>query len=241
MTLQALLIANFEETFLLAMEQALMEKFRLRLCRSGTEALEILRQEPIDLVLLDLTLPEMDGVTVLELAMGEGIRPAVIALSPLINAYVISCAQKLAIGYLIRTPCSTAALVRRLLDLSQSLRTVENARDPQEFVTGCLLKLGLNPRHDGFSYLLDAILSYAVEPDQSFTKQLYPEVGKQHGRSGVLVERSIRSAMDHGWQSSHRKEWKTFFPNCTKRPTAASFIQRFSSELEAWKEEAAIT
>lgn len=48
---------------------------------TGTEALELIRGDTIDLVLLDVGLPELDGFTVLRRARGEGASVPIIMLT----------------------------------------------------------------------------------------------------------------------------------------------------------------
>jgi signal transduction histidine kinase/DNA-binding LacI/PurR family transcriptional regulator/AraC-like DNA-binding protein len=51
--------------------QAHSSTHRVLRARNGLEALELLRQEPVDLALLDLMMPEMDGFDVLEVMKGQ--------------------------------------------------------------------------------------------------------------------------------------------------------------------------
>lgn len=53
----------------------------LREASNGREAIEILSEHPIQLVLLDLTMPDIDGVGVLEYLEGKPNTPDVIVIS----------------------------------------------------------------------------------------------------------------------------------------------------------------
>src|SRR5260370_42001543 len=48
---------------------------------SGTEALEMLQQDPVPLVISDLRMPQMDGVTLLREIIARWPTPAVIAVT----------------------------------------------------------------------------------------------------------------------------------------------------------------
>ncbi|MFO7586270.1 MAG: substrate-binding domain-containing protein [Anaerolineales bacterium] len=79
---QGLLVGSEEKTILIVDDDAKIREMNARIvqsqsplyrvlkARNGLEALEILRQRPVDLVLLDLMMPELDGFGVLE-AMRE--------------------------------------------------------------------------------------------------------------------------------------------------------------------------
>jgi DNA-binding NtrC family response regulator len=64
--MKKILIIDDEEIVRMSCERALqVEGFQTAVASSGSEGLEILEKEPYDLVLLDLKMPDMDGMEVL--------------------------------------------------------------------------------------------------------------------------------------------------------------------------------
>lgn len=61
-----ILIVDDEPANLKVMRQILQEEYRLSFARSGQDALALLEQEPADLILLDIMMPEMTGFEVCE-------------------------------------------------------------------------------------------------------------------------------------------------------------------------------
>lgn len=232
MSQDKLLIAACSDDFLKAMEHLLSDRYSVSVCRSGKQALSLLHSHTYRLMLLDLMLPELDGLSLLEILRSEGCACAVIAVTSLINPYISDCAQRLDIGYLVRKPCDLKALASRVHDLCQPGSSPAAQVPPEERIRKILLTLGLKATHKGFSYLVDAILLYRKDPEQSFTKELYPQVGKHFGRDGKIVERSIRSSLDFAWDHRDEDLWLRYFPPGTRRPAAATFISRLSRELD---------
>ena len=73
----------------------------------GTEALDMIRREPVDLVFLDVKMPEMDGFAVLE-RIEEARRPAVV-FTTAFDEYALRAFETNAIDYLLK-PISTERL-----------------------------------------------------------------------------------------------------------------------------------
>ena len=226
-----LLIADCSEDYRTALAAALSSQHHVLTCRTGTEALAILYQERPDIVILDLMLPELDGLTLLERACKDGLHPMVLAVTPLLSPYVFSCAQRLGIEYLVRKPCDIDAIVSRINDLSQPLNSAVSHIDPTSYVSEVLLSLHFSTKHNGFSYLREAILLMAKDPAQSVTKVLYPAIAHTFACQKENVERSIRTAMDHAWDQGEHELWFRFFPNAQQRPTNAVFISRITEAL----------
>lgn len=237
MALRKLLIADSNEDFLLAMAAAMQGRYHVLCCQDGKRALELLRREKCDMFMLDLMLPELDGITLLETAAAEGLRPVVFVATPLVNQYVLDSAQRLGIGYLVRKPCDVQAIAARIDDLSKMLHPPVPKQNDRELVSDLLLSLGLVPKYDGYDYLLEAILRLDREPGQAFTKVLYPAVGKQFCCSGSQVERSIRNALDAAWKRRDDAIWQQYFPPSGRRPTASAAITRLTEVLGQWKSE----
>ena len=229
--MRKLLIADYNEEFRTALTAALQEQYHVLCCKSGTEALTMLYQEHPDILVLDLMLPELDGLTLLERISANGICPMVLAATPIFSDYVLNCAQRLGIEYLVRKPCSIEAIASRIRDLSRRLNVPEPKPDPVSYVSTLLLALGISTKHNGFSYLREAILRMAQNPAQSVTKMLYPEVAHTCGCSKENVERSIRTALDRAWEKQDPEVWQRYFPNARQRPSNAVFISRLAEAL----------
>ena len=229
--MRKLLIADCNEDYRAALTATLQDNYHVLCCRTGTEAWMLLRQECPDIFVLDLMLPELDGLTLLERASSQGIHPMVLAATPIFSDYVFSCAQRLGIEYLVRKPCSIEAIASRIRDLSHRLKAPEPKTDPVSFVTALLLSLNISTKHNGFSYLREAIMLTAKDPSQSVTKVLYPEVARICGCHKENVERSIRTALDKAWEKRDWEKWEKYFPNAQQRPSNAVFISRLAEAL----------
>ena len=229
--MRKLLIADCNEDYRAALTAALQNNYHILCCRTGTEALAMLHQEHPDILVLDLMLPELDGLTLLERISANGIRPMVLAATPILSEYVFSCAQRLGIEYLIRKPCDIEAIASRVRDLSRRLKSPEPQIDPVSYISSLLLSLNVSTKHDGFAYLREAVLLMAKNPGQSVTKVLYPEVAHICGCNKDNVERSIRTALDSAWKKRDNETWRKYFPNAHHRPSNAVFISRLAEAL----------
>lgn len=229
--MRKLLIADCNEDYRTALAAALSCQYHVLCCRSGTEALTLLYQEHPDIFVLDLMLPELDGLTLLERISADGICPMVLAATPIFSDYVFSCAQRLGIEYLVRKPCAIEAIASRVQDLSCRLKTPEPRTDPSVSVRSLLLSLGISTKHNGFAYLREAILLMSKDPSQSITKVLYPEVAHICSCQKENVERSIRTALDSAWARRDHAKWQKYFPGAEQRPSNAVFISRLAEAL----------
>ncbi len=229
--MRKLLIADCNEDYRIALTAALKDSYHVFSCRTGTEAWTLLNQERPDIFILDPMLPELDGLTLLERTYSSGIRPVVLAVTPIITSYMYSCAQRLGIEYIVRKPCEIEAIASRARDLTQRLDIPSPKVDPESYVTELLLSLTFSTKHNGFSYLREAILLMSKDPAQSVTKVLYPAVAHTFGCQKENVERSIRTAMEHAWERGNHELWCRYFPDSGQRPTNAVFISRITEAL----------
>ena len=231
-----LLIADGNEEFRLALAQALQGAYYVRSCETGKEALSLLRSYCPDVFVLDLMLPELDGISLLQAAIAAGIRPMVLATTPFLNDYVLESAQKLGVGYMIRKPCDIQATMARIQDLSQRLAAPPVTQpDPRTTVTNLLLSLGIPTKLHGYGYLREAILLMARDPGQSITKELYPKVASLCGCDPKHVERSSRNAIQSAWLHRDDRIWQLYFQpgpdGIIPRPSNGTFISRLADSL----------
>ena len=221
--MQTLLIADSNDAFRQQLADAFQPYYRTLTCGNGQEALDLLCQENCDCLVLDLMLPELDGISMLEAAVSRGVRPIVIAISPLFTQYTFDVAEALGIGYMIRRPCPVQAVVARMLDLNQRINPIWASR---EQVNRFLLWLGVPTVYNGYLPLVEALMLLAEDPSQSITKVLYPEVAKRIGSGSKAVERNIRSAIEHAWNSRNAERWQQLFPELDERPSNSLFFSR---------------
>ena len=229
MEIMKMLIADPSEQFSTALADVLRGAYILRLSRDGRETMELMSSFRPDILVIDLMLPGLDGISVLRQAAAAGQSPMVLAMSRYISDYVAEAAAVLGVGYLMLKPCDVQATAARIGDLSQRLRQPPVSRpDPRTAVTNLLLALGMPTKLRGFSCLREAILERMREPGQSVTKELYPTVAALCGGTAVQVERSIRSAIAAGWLRGDGQLWRLYFPGEESRPTNSAFISRMA-------------
>jgi DNA-binding NtrC family response regulator len=65
------LLVDDEPEILFSLRGLLRQEFNLHTAQSGAEALEVLRQHPIDVIMTDQRMPQMTGVELLRRARGE--------------------------------------------------------------------------------------------------------------------------------------------------------------------------
>jgi two-component system response regulator (stage 0 sporulation protein A) len=212
MDLPKLLIADDGDEFRQALADALSKSYIVRTCRSGNQALELLRSFRPDIVVTDLMLSELDGLTMLQMATDAGIRPKILVTASQLTPYVQCALDRLQVDYTMRKPCSIQAVKCRLADFSAELAPLPpSSYDPEDLTANILLHLGLGAHLDGFRYLLTAIPLYIHDPNQGITKELYRAVADVYQKDPRQVERSIRSAIDSAWRRRSDKVWAEYF------------------------------
>ncbi len=231
-----ILIADAAEDFRQALSDALCGSYCVRCVPEGVQALQQLRSFLPDVLVLDLLLPGLDGITLLQKAVESGICPVVLATTRYISDYALEAAQKLGVGYIMMKPCDIGATIARVTDLSQRLTVPAFAQpDPRATVSNALLRLGFSTKLRGYGYLRECIVQMARDPYQSITKELYPSVASLFDASAMQVERSVRSAVNAAWSRQDRQVWQLYFAaddtGTIPRPTNAALITRLADML----------
>lgn len=236
MVIPKVLIADSNDEFRESLSDALSSTCILHACRSGAQALDLLQSFCPDILILDLMLPGIDGITLLHRALEADLHPAILATSRFTSDYVLEALHRLEVNYLMMKPCDVQSIVSRVNDLAADLHPASVYHtDPKSAVSNLLLSLGFPTKLDGFSYLQAAIPLYSEDPSQAITKELYAAVATLYHKDRKQVERSIRSAIDAAWRSRDEKIWQLYFNpapgGCVPRPTNGTFISRMADFL----------
>lgn len=110
-----ILVVDDTKSYLWVISQALEEAgFKVATASNGEEGLEMVKFENPDLVLLDITMPKMDGMTMSKKLKEEGIEVPIIFLTNLGDIKSISEASETSIGYIVKSDTSTEDVVVRV-------------------------------------------------------------------------------------------------------------------------------
>lgn len=231
-----ILLADADDDFRATLADTLRPLYRVRTASDGQQAYQLLHSCLPDIVILDLMLPGMDGITLLQNAAETGLRPMVLATTRFLSDYTLYAADRLGISYVMVKPCDISAVVARITDLSGRLSVpVFSHPEPRSLISNTLLRLGISTKLRGYGYLREAVLLMGKDPSQSITKELYPAVAAICGATASQVERSVRSAVATAWDHCDQRIWQLYFPADDRgripRPTNAAFISRLADEL----------
>ena len=203
----------------------------------GDEALLRFPASGADLLLTDLLLPGLDGLSLLRRLRDQGALPHAIVLSGFFNDRIARAVSYVADDYLAK-PCRTEDLLRRIRACVLGSSGVF-ARNDDAAVTRALIACGVLPHLDGFRYLRDGLL--AIGADRSLlrgvTKALYRDIARRFGTTPACVERSIRSAVERAWQhktpAERRRTFGALFdPWQDKAPSNVPFLNAMTEYLE---------
>jgi len=236
MSRSKLLIVDISEEFPMALAEILQNDYQVQYCLDGKEALSLLHSFQPDILLLELMIPGLDGISLLEAAVSEGLHPLVLTFTRFYNEYMMAALSRLNVSYWMVKPCDLHATAERIQDLTlQAEERIQDFRDPYAQASELMLSIGFVTKHHGFAYLRDAIVMEAHMPGHSVTKELYPAIAGKYNCSQANVEHAIRTAINSAWEKRNDTLWRTYFLQDSEgnvpRPSNATAITRLAQEL----------
>ena len=220
-----LLVTDISEEMTKALKKVFDGEFETVVCHDGVTALEQLHFFRPDVLVLHLTLPYKDGLSVLQ---ESDHKPRVIlATTDHLPEYVEKRAVELGIQYILRMP--TAKTVRlRVMDLLAETEHRESAQ-----VAVHLHNLGFRTSLDGYRQLCVGVPLFIKNPGMLLSKELYPAIGEYFALPDArTVEHSIRKAITDAWTRREIIVWEKYFPNSRTVPTNKAFISRLAELSE---------
>ncbi len=218
----------------------------------GLEALELIQRQEPDLVLLDLVLSRLDGLSLLRRLRRDGNSSHVIVLSGFVNSKVVMDCAGLGADYFIPKPCDTAVVLGHIRQ-SLGLGSIEPGRenidcgalwsravggpDLESMVTDVIHETGVPAHIKGYQYLREAIILTIndMEMINAVTKVLYPEVARKFDTTPSRVERAIRHAIEVAWDRGDIEILQKYFgytvSNIKGKPTNSEFIAMIADNL----------
>lgn len=229
-----ILVADSTKEMCAVISETFAGRYAVSTCHSGKEALSLLSSMKPDILWLDLNLPGMDGIAILQAISLAGIQPKVIAVVRHVTDYIQNSLSRFGVSYIVTKPCNIPAALMRIEDMAQSLilHPWEIVPDPTEMVYDALLMHGACGKRTGHSCLQTAVLLMMRDPGIMITKHLYPAVAAQCGGTKERVERAIRTAITAAWVGRDAQIWQLLFPDYTEGcPSNGVFISRIAQSL----------
>ncbi|HBL35856.1 MAG TPA: sporulation transcription factor Spo0A [Firmicutes bacterium] len=212
----------------------------------GQQTLEMVRTTKLHLLLLDLIMPKLDGIAVLERIKMMDNRPKIIILSAFGHEEMTRKAVELGADYFIVKPFDLQILVQRIREVcgSQSPAAFTAYTSParqagqiEQEVTDLLQKMKIPPHFKGYTYLRKAILLCIKEPTliNEVTKKLYPRIAEEYNSTANRVERSMRFAIETAWSRGEIEYLHELMGPIVDekkgKPTNVSFIAKISDKI----------
>jgi len=228
--METLLIAVGSEELTNALVEALKSSREIRTCRDGNTALELLNSYRPNQIIIDLSLPLADGLTVLRNA--EYKPPMILALTVDNGAYAVQAARDVGVDFVMQIPCRTKAIVDHLENMIRIKAMDIPELDPQMVAGKHLRLLCISNTREGFRHLKVGIPLYCQDRGQSMTKELYPAIAEVCGNdNGAQVETAIRNVIGDAWAHRNPLVWNEYFPGNSKCPTNKQFISSLADKL----------
>lgn len=227
------LIADADFVFSKQLSHALEEsgKFQIiDIALNGKQAVRMVEERHPDVLVIDILLPEMDGLTVLEKISSAVPPPIVIATSAFLSNYVAVTAMGLGVRQLIKKPCDVESVAISVERACRILPRKGFEDDRKSLIANTLHDVGIPANIKGYSYLLDALDLVIANPEATFssTQSIYVPIAKQHGIKPGQVSRAIKRAIDIARDRGDLDTLQSYFgytvSNTRGMPTNGEFV-----------------
>ena len=208
--------------------------------KDGNEALDMVSSLMPDVLLLDVIMPHLDGIVVLEqmnmIKLNK--KPICIMLSAVGQDKVTQRAIELGAEYYVVKPFDIDLLITRIRELKnykpssqnnnfisreigiskqQYIDIPNNSANKEEnieaLVTNVIHEVGVPAHIKGYQYLREAIIMVINDIDviNQITKCLYPQIANKFHTTPSRVERAIRHAIEVAWGRGEQKTVENIF------------------------------
>ena len=233
----------------------------IAVAKDGEEAIDMILNTEPDVVLLDVIMPHLDGLGVLERINNSTIKkkPISIMLSAVGQDKVTQRAIALGAQYYVVKPFDIELLIKRIRDFKyhQALPVMDafinreikvpyielapnskkDEKNLEALVTNVIHEVGVPAHIKGYQYLREAIMMVItdIEVINQITKQLYPEIALKFKTTPSRVERAIRHAIEVAWGRGQVDVVENIFgytiSSAKGKPTNSEFIAMIADKL----------
>ncbi len=225
------------------------------LAYNGQECIDLVEEKAPDVLILDIIMPHLDGLAVLEKLHQKGLKKNtnIIMLTAFGQEDVTKKAVDLGASYYILKPFDMETLMNNIREVSGKRKTVFQKtvsyqqhslikKEDKTFnldasITNIIHEIGVPAHIKGYMYLREAITMVYndIELLGSITKVLYPDIAKKFNTTSSRVERAIRHAIEVAWSRGNIDSISSLFgytvSHSKAKPTNSEFIAMVADKL----------
>ena len=230
------------------------------IAKDGVEAVEKIKELLPDVAILDVIMPHLDGLGVLEKINNSNIvkAPICIMLSAVGQDKITQKSITLGADYYVVKPFDIELLIKRIREIKNfkpipnnnfisrdttSRKYIEindnnkNSDNLEALVTNIIHEVGVPAHIKGYQYLREAIMLVINDIDviNQITKSLYPQIATKYETTPSRVERAIRHAIEVAWGRGEPGLVENIFGYTVSaakgKPTNSEFIAMIADKL----------
>ena len=224
------------------------------IANNGQDCLQLLEETEVDVLVLDIIMPHLDGLAVLE-KLRQSKRapfPNVIMLTAFGQEDVTKKAVELGASYFILKPFDMDNLTNHIRQVASKMsanvkkpmgqsrpssQSESKGKNLEGSITSIIHEIGVPAHIKGYLYLREAIsmVYNDIELLGSITKVLYPDIAKKYNTTASRVERAIRHAIEVAWSRGNIDSISSLFGYTVSmskaKPTNSEFIAMVADKL----------
>ena len=207
----------------------------------GLEGVKLIEEhDDYDVVLLDLVMPNKDGLWVLEELKNKGLDKKIIVETSYNAMDVIRQVSEYGVKYYLLKPFDLEDLEKRVLQLNnvKEGKVIDlHTNNLKSSITKTLHDLGIPSHIKGYQYIRDGVEIIFDRPDVigGITKELYPELATKFDTTVSRVERAIRHAIEVSWKRGDWDLMEALFGHSVDidkaKPTNSEFMVTIADKL----------
>lgn len=212
--------------------------------KDGREGIELIKNNlnVFDMIILDIVMPNKDGIEVLKYIKQEKIDKKIIVLTSYNTPDMIRKVSELGADYFILKPFELDLLQEKILEVSNNYVTSGDninlySSNLQLSITNALHELGVPSHIKGYQYIREGVSIVYNNPRiiGGITKELYPEIAEKFQSTSSRVERAIRHAIEISWNRANWDFMQELFGYSVDidkaKPTNSEFIVTIADKL----------
>lgn len=181
---------------------------------NGNDALSCIRSCHPDVVLFDLVLPGLDGISLLRKVRSMPDMPVMICCTRFYSDVALEAMRSFGASYLIYKPVELQSLhpaIAACMELHRKVRNITRELTNSEegtlyssaHIRNYLVSLGISSKLIGCSYLTEAVRLARSDSTliRNLSKGLYLEIARSMDTTPTRIERCIRNAINIAYQS----------------------------------------